>query len=48
LEGDVRAAARSSQGIGKLEEIQFAIIERDGKISIMAREHSVSLLKYVV
>lgn len=29
-------AARSSQEIEKLEEIKFAIIERNGKISILA------------
>jgi uncharacterized membrane protein YcaP (DUF421 family) len=38
VEADVMEAARSSQGIEKLEEIKFAIIERNGKISIIARE----------
>ena len=37
VEADVMEAARSSQGIEKLEEIKFAIIERNGKISIIAR-----------
>ena len=30
--------ARYSQGTEKLEEIKIAIIERNGKISIIARE----------
>ncbi|MGC3858521.1 YetF domain-containing protein [Enterococcus faecalis] len=38
VEADVMEAARSSQGIEKLEEIKLAIIERNGKISIIARE----------
>ncbi|MEX5684063.1 MULTISPECIES: DUF421 domain-containing protein [Pseudomonas] len=38
VEADIMEAARSSQGIEKLEEIKFAIIERNGKISIIARE----------
>ena len=38
IEADVMEAARSSQGIEKLEEIKFAIIERNGKISIITRE----------
>jgi uncharacterized membrane protein YcaP (DUF421 family) len=39
VEADIMEAARSSQGIEKLEEIKFAIIERNGKISIIAREN---------
>ncbi len=38
LEADVMEAARSSQGIEKLEEIKFAILERNGKISVIAQE----------
>jgi uncharacterized membrane protein YcaP (DUF421 family) len=38
VEADVMEAARSSQGIEKLEEIKFAIIERNGKISVIPRE----------
>lgn len=37
-EADVMEAARSSQGIVTLDEIKFAIIERNGKISIIPRE----------
>lgn len=39
IEADVMEAARSSQGIERLEEIKFAIIERNGKISIIAKEN---------
>lgn len=39
VEADVMEAARSSQGIERLEEIKFAIIERNGKISIIAKEN---------
>lgn len=38
VEADVMEAARSSQGIETLAEIKFAIIERNGKISIIPRE----------
>ncbi|MGE1173052.1 DUF421 domain-containing protein [Pseudomonas sp. BW7P1] len=38
VEADVMEAARSSQGIETLDEIKFAIIERNGKISIIARD----------
>jgi uncharacterized membrane protein YcaP (DUF421 family) len=38
VEADIMEAARSSQGVEKIEEIKFAIIERNGKISIIARE----------
>ncbi|WP_426208126.1 DUF421 domain-containing protein [Pseudomonas sp. TWR2-1-1] len=38
VEADVMEAARSSQGIETLEDIKYAIIERNGKISIIARE----------
>jgi uncharacterized membrane protein YcaP (DUF421 family) len=39
IEADVMEAARSSQGIERLEEIKFAIIERNGKISIIVKEN---------
>lgn len=39
IEADVMEAARSSQGIERLEEIKFAIIERNGKISIIPKEN---------
>ena len=38
VEADVMEAARSSQGIETLDEIKFAIIERNGKISIIPRD----------
>ncbi|MCQ6256638.1 DUF421 domain-containing protein [Pseudomonas sp. Q11] len=38
IEEDIMEAARSSQGIEKLEQIKFAIIERNGKISVIAKE----------
>lgn len=38
VEADVMEAARSSQGIETLDDIKFAIIERNGKISIIPRE----------
>ncbi|VEF11609.1 membrane protein [Pseudomonas fluorescens] len=39
IEADIMEAARSSQGIERLEEIKFAIIERNGKISVIAKEN---------
>ncbi|WP_460322690.1 DUF421 domain-containing protein [Pseudomonas ogarae] len=38
IEADIMEAARSSQGIETLEQIKFAIIERNGKISVIAKE----------
>lgn len=38
IEEDIMEAARSSQGIETLEQIKFAIIERNGKISVIAKE----------
>jgi len=38
VEEDIMEAARSSQGIETLEQIKFAIIERNGKISVIAKE----------
>lgn len=38
VEADVMEAARSSQGIENIEQIKFAIIERNGKISVIPQE----------
>lgn len=38
IEEDIMEGARSSQGIETLEQIKFAIIERNGKISVIAKE----------
>lgn len=38
VEADVMEAARSAQGIETLDEIKYAILERNGKISIIRRE----------
>ncbi|BBP53443.1 DUF421 domain-containing protein [Pseudomonas brassicacearum] len=40
VEADIMEAARSSQGIETLEQIKFAIIERNGKISVIAKEQT--------
>ncbi|MFJ3367109.1 DUF421 domain-containing protein [Pseudomonas sp. NPDC086251] len=40
VEADIMEAARSSQGIETLDQIKFAIIERNGKISVIAQEPS--------
>ncbi|CAN7488316.1 DUF421 domain-containing protein [Pseudomonas sp. GL-B-26] len=40
IEADIMEAARSSQGIETLEQIKFAILERNGKISVIAQEQS--------
>ncbi|WP_136476109.1 DUF421 domain-containing protein [Pseudomonas sp. DG56-2] len=37
-EDDILESARDSQGIEKIEQIKFAIIERNGKISVIAEE----------
>ncbi len=37
-EADVMEAARSSQGVETLDQIKFAILERNGKISVIPRE----------
>lgn len=34
--GDILEAARKSQGIDSLEKIKFAILEKDGEISVIA------------
>ncbi|WP_237885955.1 DUF421 domain-containing protein [Pseudomonas sp. PGPR40] len=38
VEADIMEAARSSQGIETLDQIKFAIIERNGKISVIAQK----------
>jgi uncharacterized membrane protein YcaP (DUF421 family) len=37
-EADVMEAARASQGIETLDQIKFAILERNGKISVIPRD----------
>ena len=37
-EGDILEAARSTQGLVELKQIRFAILERNGKISIIPYE----------
>ena len=37
-EDDVLEAARSKQGVGRMADIRYAILERDGSISIIPRE----------
>lgn len=36
-EGDILEAARHSQGLERIDPIKFAILEKDGKISIIPR-----------
>jgi uncharacterized membrane protein YcaP (DUF421 family) len=38
IEADIMEAARSAQGIETLDEIKYAILERNGKISIIRQE----------
>ena len=38
IEADVLEAARSSQGIETIDQIKFAILERNGKISVIPSE----------
>jgi uncharacterized membrane protein YcaP (DUF421 family) len=38
VEADVMEAARSSQGIETIDQIKFAILERNGKISVIPLE----------
>ncbi|MHC8411219.1 DUF421 domain-containing protein [Pseudomonas sp. Hz4] len=40
LEADIMEAARSSQGIERLDQIKFAILERNGKVSVIAQKPS--------
>ena len=40
IEADIMEAARSSQGIETLDQIKFAILERNGKISVIAQEQA--------
>lgn len=35
--GDVLEEARSSQGLERLDQVRYAILERDGSISIIPR-----------
>ena len=35
---DIMSAARSQYGIGELAEVRHAVLETDGKISIIARQ----------
>lgn len=37
-EGDVLSAARRHHGLERLDQIKYAILERDGRISIVPRE----------
>jgi uncharacterized membrane protein YcaP (DUF421 family) len=37
-EDDILESARDSQGIESVGQIKFAIVERDGKISIIPQE----------
>jgi len=37
-EDDILEAARSKQGVGRMEDIRYAILERDGSISVIPRE----------
>jgi len=37
-EADVMEAARSAQGVETIDEIKFAILERNGKISVIRKE----------
>jgi uncharacterized membrane protein YcaP (DUF421 family) len=37
-EGDILAAARQTQGIDRMDQIRFAVLERSGAISIMPKD----------
>jgi uncharacterized membrane protein YcaP (DUF421 family) len=37
-EGDILEAARDHQGLKRMSEIAYAILERDGKITVIAKE----------
>jgi uncharacterized membrane protein YcaP (DUF421 family) len=39
-EDDVLTAARASQGVGRMDQIQYAVLERSGGISVIPRETS--------
>jgi len=39
---DILSSARTSQGIERLEEIKFAILEKNGKISIIPADNQES------
>ncbi|MCC6272935.1 MAG: DUF421 domain-containing protein [Deltaproteobacteria bacterium] len=36
-ESDILAAARETQGLERMEQIKYAVLERDGKISVIPR-----------
>ncbi|KPA99195.1 MULTISPECIES: DUF421 domain-containing protein [Pseudomonas] len=38
IEADLMEAARSNQGIERVDQIKFAILERNGKISVIAQD----------
>lgn len=37
-ESDILEAARNSQGLSRLDQIKFAIVEKNGKISVIPQE----------
>ena len=37
-EGDILSAARKTQGLERLDQIKYAILERDGNISVVPKE----------
>jgi uncharacterized membrane protein YcaP (DUF421 family) len=37
-EDDILTAARESQGIERMEQIKYAVLERNGKISIIPKQ----------
>jgi uncharacterized membrane protein YcaP (DUF421 family) len=39
-EEDVLTAARERQGLGRMDQIQYAVLERSGGISIIPKQHS--------
>lgn len=39
-EGDILAAARRQRGIERMDEVKYAVLERDGRISIVPRSSS--------
>ncbi len=37
-DADILAAARELQGISRLDQIQYAVVEKDGKITVMPKQ----------
>lgn len=37
-EGDIMESARQSQGLERIDQIRYAVLERDGKISIIPKQ----------